>query len=38
MHDAVDTGDRPVDLRHAGEIGLDEGLIGGKLGRAPEVA
>ena len=38
MHDAVDTGDGLLHLRHIGEIGLHEFLIGAQIGRLPDVA
>ena len=38
MHDAVDAGDRLLDLRHIGEIGLHEFLVGAQVGRLLDVA
>ena len=38
MHDAVDAGDRLLDLRHVGEIGLHEVLVGAQIGRLLDVA
>ena len=38
MHDAVDAGNRALDIRHAGEIGRDEGLLRPEIGRQLKVA
>ena len=38
MDDAVDAGDRALDLGQAGEIGRDEGLVRTKVGRPLDVA
>ena len=38
MHDAFDAGDDPLDLRVIGEIGRDEILAGGEIGRRADVA
>lgn len=38
MHDGVDAGDGALDLRHVGEIGGHEDLLGGKVGWRLHVA